>query len=104
MAWLYLGIAGCFEVGFSYFIKASNGFKEIIPSLLFFVCSFLSLYFINKAVSSIPISVAYTVWTSIGAMGACLVGILFYGEYVSLLKIALIINMIISVIILIYLK
>lgn len=104
MAWVYLGIAGLFEVGFSFFMKESSGFNNLKPSVLFFICSFLSLFFLNKAVSTIPISVAYTVWTGIGAIGACFAGIMFYGEIISILKIAIIANMIISVILLIYLS
>lgn len=100
MGWINLFIAGLFEIGFAYFIKESNGFKNIIPSILFFICSIFSLYFLNKAISILPISTAYSVWTGIGAVGSLIIGIIVYNEPTSLVRIILIVNIIISIIIL----
>ena len=104
MAWIYLFIAGIFEVGFSYFMKECEGLRNIVPSIFLVLCSVFSLFFLTKALVTIPISIAYSVWTSIGAIGACLIGIMIYGEMVSIFKLALLSNMLISIIILAYLK
>ena len=72
MAWVYLIIAGCFEVGFTTSLKLSNNFTNKGWALLFFVSISLSFYFINKAIESIPMGSAYAVWTGIGAAGTAL--------------------------------
>ena len=80
MAWIYLVIAGLFEVGFTTSLKLSNNFTVMKWSVAFFVCISLSFHFLNQAIKSIPMGTAYAVWTGIGAAGSVLVGILLFKE------------------------
>jgi quaternary ammonium compound-resistance protein SugE len=80
MAWIYLLIAGLFEVCFTTSLKLSNNFSERWWSLVFFVSILLSFYFLNKAIEVIPLGTAYAVWTGIGAVGTVLIGIFFFNE------------------------
>lgn len=80
MAWFYLIIAGCFEVGFTASLKLSDNFTNQWWASLFFCCITLSFYFLNKAIATIPIGTAYAVWTGIGALGTVITGILFFKE------------------------
>ena len=80
MAWFYLIIAGCFEVGFTTSLKLSNNFSHRWWALMFFVSISLSFYFLNKAIEIIPIGTAYAVWTGIGAVGTVIVGIILFRE------------------------
>ena len=80
MAWIYLVIAGCFEVGFTTCLKLSNDFTDKWWSTGFFICISLSFYFLNEAIKSIPIGTAYAVWTGIGAIGTVVVGIFLFNE------------------------
>jgi quaternary ammonium compound-resistance protein SugE len=80
MAWLYLIIAGCFEVGFTTCLKLSNDFTNTKWTVGFFVCISLSLHFLNEAIKSIPLGTAYAVWTGIGAVGTALLGIFIFKE------------------------
>jgi quaternary ammonium compound-resistance protein SugE len=80
MAWLYLVIAGLFEVGFTTSLKLSNNFSVGKWTFVFFVCISLSFHFLNQATKSIPMGTAYAVWTGIGAVGTAIVGILFFDE------------------------
>jgi quaternary ammonium compound-resistance protein SugE len=80
MAWIYLVIAGLFEVGFTTSLKMSNNFHNRLWSVLFVICISLSFYFLNKAIQTIPIGTAYAVWTGIGAVGTVIIGIAFFKE------------------------
>lgn len=79
-AWIYLLLAGCFEVGFTTFMKLSDGFSKWSYTSAFVVCAAASFGLLNKAVSVIPLGTAYAVWTGIGAAGTTLVGILLFKD------------------------
>jgi quaternary ammonium compound-resistance protein SugE len=80
MAWLYLIIAGLFEVGFTTSLKLSENFSNRWWTLGFFISITLSFVFLNKAIQTIPMGTGYAVWTGIGAIGTVIVGILFFKE------------------------
>lgn len=80
MAWLYLVIAGIFEMVWATFMKLSNGFNHIgwtIATLIGMVASF---GFLAKATAKLPMSLAYPIWTGIGAVGTVLIGVLLSGD------------------------
>jgi quaternary ammonium compound-resistance protein SugE len=80
MGWVYLIIAGFFEVAFTTSLKLSDNFTNRWWSAAFFVSISLSFFFLNKAVRTIPLGTGYAVWTGIGAVGTVLVGIIFFNE------------------------
>lgn len=80
MAWIYLIIAGLFEVGFTTSLKLSDNFVNRWWSAAFFVSITLSFHFLNKAIQTIPIGTAYAVWTGIGAVGTVLIGMILFKE------------------------
>ena len=89
MPWLFLVIGGLFEIGFTISLKYSENFSKLWPSLSFAACISLSFFFLNKAINGgLPIGTSYAVWTGIGAVGAFLVGVLFYKDPVTILRFA----------------
>jgi quaternary ammonium compound-resistance protein SugE len=80
LGWVYVVIAGLFEIGFTTAMKESAGFSRIVPSLIFGVCTLLSFFFLTRAIEHLPLGTAYAVWVGIGAAGTAAVGILIYGE------------------------
>ncbi|TLY48526.1 MAG: multidrug efflux SMR transporter [Gammaproteobacteria bacterium] len=84
--WFILIVAGLFEVGFTTCMKLSEGFTQIYYTLGFLFFSSLSLFLLNKAIVKIPLGTAYAVWTGIGALGTVLVGILFFKDPLSLIR------------------
>ncbi len=80
MSWIYLLIAGCFEVGFTTCLKMSNNFTNWKWSVAFFICISLSFHFLNESIKTIPLGTAYAVWTGIGAVGTVLIGIFIFKE------------------------
>jgi len=86
MPWVLLVIAGLLEIGFTtamQFTKTATGWW---PLVAFFVCVILSFYFLDRAAATIPLGTAYAVWTGIGAAGTVLVGILYFNEPATALR------------------
>lgn len=79
--WLYLLVAGLFEIGWPLGLKmASAPGMKVWGVLIAVVCMGLSGLFLWLALKGIPIGSAYAVWTGIGAAGTFLVGVFFFGD------------------------
>lgn len=98
MSWVYLVIAGLFEVGFASTLKLTEGFTRLWPSLIFLVCIVASFHFLEKSLAEIPIGTAYAVWTGIGIVGTIIVGILFFKEPLTLWRLFFLLTLIGSII------
>ncbi|KRF38571.1 quaternary ammonium compound efflux SMR transporter SugE [Paenibacillus sp. Soil787] len=97
MAWLYLVIAGVFEVVWAISLKFSNGFTRLVPSSITIAGMAVSFYFLAIATKTLPIGTAYAAWTGIGAVGAIIVGTLFLDEPISLTRILFMILILVGV-------
>ncbi len=79
--WIYLLVAGLFEIGWPLGLKLSDlpGFRYwgIAIAILSMALSGLMLWLSLKG---IPIGTAYAVWTGIGAVGTFVVGVMFFGD------------------------
>jgi len=88
MSWIYLIIAAIFEIGWPLGFKLSQTTNNRLFWILFAVVSMaLSGLFLWVAQKNIPMGTAYAVWTGIGAAGTFLVGILYFQDSASLLRI-----------------
>jgi quaternary ammonium compound-resistance protein SugE len=88
MAWVYLVVAGILEIVWAFAMKQSHGFTRVLPSLVTLFGMLGSVGFLALAMRALPLGTAYAMWTGIGAVGAFLLGIMFLGEQVSLLRIS----------------
>ena len=90
MAWFFLFIAGCFEIGWPLGLKLSQtqGSHKFWWVVFAIVAMALSGYFLWLAQRSIPMGTAYAIWTGIGAIGAFIVGILMFQDPASFFRIA----------------
>src|SRR5690606_36018021 len=87
VAWIILIIAGALETVWAYYMKLSDGFTRLGPSVVTLGAMFLSLGLLALAMKSLPLGTAYTVWTGIGAIGAFVVGIVVLGEAVTVTRV-----------------
>lgn len=87
MAWVYLTVAGLFEVGWAIGLKYSDGFSKPLPSILTAVAMAISLWLLSLAMRSIPVGTAYAVWTGIGAVGVAVLGMVLFGESREILRV-----------------
>ncbi len=80
MAWLFVLVAGLFEVAWAVGLKQTEGFTRLWPSVLTLAGMGISFILLALAMRTLPAGTAYAVWTGIGAVGTALVGILWLGE------------------------
>ena len=76
MAWVYVLIAGFFEVMLTLSMKYANGFQNVWPTVATFVSAGAGFLFLGLAVKTIPIGTAYAVWVSMGIVGTTVLGVL----------------------------
>lgn len=101
MNWIILIVAGLCEVGFTYCLgraKEVAGLEWWMWIGGFVVFSVLSMVLLARATQSIAIGTAYPVWTGIGAVGTVLVGIVFFGEPATFLRLFFITTLIASIV------
>lgn len=87
MPWIYLFIAGLFEIGWAIGLKYTEGFTNLWPSVFTLLSMVISFYLLGMALRSLPLGTAYAIWTGIGTAGTVIAGIYLFNEPVSALKI-----------------
>ncbi|WP_328996392.1 multidrug efflux SMR transporter [Kribbella sp. NBC_01245] len=85
-AWLVLGLAGAFEIGYALSVGGSQGFTVLSWSLVAVVFFLLTLFALSLALRTIAVGIGYAVWAGIGAVGAALLGPLFFDETLTTAK------------------
>ena len=89
MGWIYLVLAGLFEIGWPVGLKMAQApatrWLGIALAIAFMSTSGVLLWLAQR---QIPMGTAYAVWTGIGAAGAVLVGVMIYGDPASAGRIA----------------
>jgi quaternary ammonium compound-resistance protein SugE len=88
MAWIILGIAGLFEIGWAVGLKYTHGFTRLVPSVLTVVSMAVSVALLGLSLKTLPLGTAYAVWTGIGSIGTALLGIWLFGESASPVRLA----------------
>ena len=90
MAWLWLILGGLFEVGFTTALRFVDGFRNLPWTLAFLGSVTLSMGLLEVAARTIPMGTAYAVWAGIGAVGTVLVGMAYFDEPATLIRLLLI--------------
>ena len=101
MNWIILIVAGLFESGFAFCLgkmKELAGTAWWMWGAAFLLCLTLRMALLAKAVKTIPIGTAYPVWTGIGAVCTVILGIIFFHESASFLRLLFITTLIASII------
>src|SRR5262245_53458881 len=86
MSWFYLALAIMLEVSGTVSMKLSEGFTKVKPSVATFVFYILSLGALNFALKRIDIGVAYAIWAGLGTALIASIGILWFKEPATTLK------------------
>jgi small multidrug resistance pump len=80
MNWFYLAIAIVSEVLATSALKASEGFTRLYPSLVVVVGYGLAFYFLSLTLRTIPVGIAYAVWSGVGIVLISLAGWVIYDQ------------------------
>lgn len=88
MAWLYLVLAGLFEIGWPLGFKLAGACPRL--HALFLAVAVVSMglsgWLLYEAQKTIPMGTAYLIWTGIGGMGTVVIGIVFFHDAVTFLR------------------
>lgn len=78
--WIFLSIAIVSEVIATSCLKAAEGFTRFWPSLVVVVGYLLAFYLLSLTLKTIPVGVAYAIWSGVGIVLIALSGWLFLGQ------------------------
>ncbi|MDP3560555.1 MAG: quaternary ammonium compound efflux SMR transporter SugE [Legionellaceae bacterium] len=98
MAWIYLLLAGVFEVVWAVGLKYTQCFTKLYPSCLTISAMLISFLLFAQSLKTLPIGTAYSVWVGIGAVGTVIYGLYFLAEPASIIRIGCIALIIIAII------
>jgi quaternary ammonium compound-resistance protein SugE len=90
MAWILLILGGLFEVGFTTSLRFVDGFRNIPWTATFLLTVTASMLLLERAAREIPMGTAYAVWGGIGAIGTVAVGMIFFDEPSTTIRLLLI--------------
>ena len=88
MPWLWLALAGVFEIVWVVLLKRSDGFTRLWPGIGTVGAIGISFWCMSQALRVLPMGTVYAVWTGIGAAGGLLWGIMAEGEPAGLMRVA----------------
>lgn len=97
MAWFWLVLGGLFEIGFTTSLRYVDGFRNLPWTIAFLVSVAISMALLEYAARTIPMGTAYAVWGGIGAIGTVMVGMLWFGEPATTLRILLILGIVLCI-------
>lgn len=80
MAWVWLLLAGLFEILWAFSLKLSAGFTRVGPTLVTIAAAAVSFGLLSVSMRTLPLGTTYMIWTGVGAVGAFVVGVVVLGE------------------------
>lgn len=98
VAWVVLVLSGVLEAVWATALSASNGFRKVVPTIVFVAGMVLSMVGLAFAMKAIPVGTAYAVWVGIGASLTVVVAILRRQEAASIARIALVLGLVACVV------
>ena len=81
--WIYLTLAIFSEVMATASLKSTEGFTKLWPSVLVLVGYSAAFYFLSLTLDTIPIGVAYAIWSGVGVAAITLVSIFFFDQKID---------------------
>ena len=98
--WVYLGLAILSEVIATASLKSTEGFTKFWPSVLVLVGYSAAFYFLSLTLDTIPIGVAYAIWSGVGVAAITIVSILIFDQKIDFAALVGIFLIVLGVIIL----
>lgn len=99
MGWVFILIAGIFEVIWALALKRSDGFSDLVYAAVFLAGMVMSMYFLSKALGTgLPIGTAYAVWVGIGAVGTVIFGIVLFNDPLSVVRMLFVAMIVIGIV------
>jgi len=83
---VYLFLAIVLEVSGITSMKLADGFNQLEPSIMIFVCYAMSFIFLMLALKRLDVSIAYAIWSGMGTLLIAIIGVHFFHEPMTLIK------------------
>ncbi|MDL0434308.1 MULTISPECIES: multidrug efflux SMR transporter [Bacillaceae] len=81
--YIYLTISIIAEVFATTMLKLSEGFTVMLPSVGVIIGYVLAFYFISKALQTLPLSLAYAIWSGVGTAATAIIGVILWDELMN---------------------
>ena len=78
--WLFLAMAIFSEVVATSSLKSTEGFTNLIPSVIVLVGYSAAFYFLSITLNEIPVGIAYAIWSGAGIVGIAIVAMIFHEQ------------------------
>ena len=80
MHWIYLSLAILAEVVGTTALKRSDGFSQIVPSIVSIACFGLALFLLSLALRDLTLGIAYAIWAGVGIVIISIVGVVLFRQ------------------------
>ncbi len=97
MAWVVLVVAGLFEVGWAIGLKYTDGFSRVGPSILTVLSIVASMGLLAVSLKTLPVGIAYPIWTGIGTVGAAALGVILFKEVLSATQVLFLLMIVVGI-------
>ena len=84
MAWVYLGLSIVAEIIATSALQATQGFSKLWPSVLTLAGYALAFYFLSLTLRSIPLGIAYAIWSGVGIVCVSIIAYFLYKQSLDL--------------------
>jgi small multidrug resistance pump len=84
MNWTYLAFAIISEVIATSVLKSANGFTQLVPSVIVVFGYAIAFYFLSLTLRTVPIGIAYAIWSGVGIVLISIIGWIAYGQKLDL--------------------
>lgn len=98
MCWIWLFVAILLEVAATIFMKLSDGFSKLVPTLMMGLLYGISFFPLAIALKKMEVSTAYAVWSAVGTVLVTMMGMFLFKESMSMLKVFAIALIIVGVV------
>jgi len=82
-AWVLLGLAILSEITATASLKSTEGFTRLWPSLVVMAGYMAAFYFMSMTLETIPVAVAYAIWSGVGVAGITLISVMFLDQKID---------------------
>ena len=98
MNWVYLFVAGLFEIGWIISLKYTSGFTRLLPMFSYAASGFGAAYFLSLALKSMPLGLTYAIWVGIGIAGSNILSMVLFREPYQFVRILFILMILCGVV------
>lgn len=87
MPWILLLIAILAEIAGTLFLKASDGFTKLLPSIGVVVGYAIAFALMAISIKKIDVGITYAIWSGVGIVGAAVGGVVFFDQHLTRMSI-----------------